>query len=153
MQALENRIPPPLVAVTFAVLGLGLSTAFPTLRFHLPFHELWAFVLVGLGFAIAFSATRAFSKAETTIDPTRPERASALVTEGVFAWTRNPMYLGLATVLGGLMLAMGNYASLLAVPGLVLFLDRLQIQPEERILRTKLGEPYARYLETVRRWV
>lgn len=110
-------------------------------------------MFVVAGFALARSALRDFAKAETTFSPIHPDRTSQLVTTGVYAWTRNPMYVGLALALFGALLALKNAGSLLGVVALVMFLDRFQIRPEERVLTEKLGEPYQAYLRAVRRWI
>ncbi|MEO1232688.1 MAG: isoprenylcysteine carboxylmethyltransferase family protein [Myxococcota bacterium] len=153
MQQLEHRVPPPLVALACLALGVILRWAFPSLSFTLPGHYVWVAMFVGAGFALGRAAFQSFARAETTFSPVRPDRTSTLVTTGVYAWTRNPMYVSLALVLFGLLLALGNLASLLAVVALVAYLDRFQIQPEERILRGLLGDEYEEYLRAVRRWI
>jgi protein-S-isoprenylcysteine O-methyltransferase Ste14 len=103
-----------------------------------------AFDLAGL---LAFRASR------TTINPLAPERVSALVTNGVYRITRNPMYVGQCFIL----LAWGVYLSAL-LPFLgpiiyILYITRFQIVPEERVLRQLFGEQYAQYTARVRRWL
>ncbi len=110
-----------------------------------------AFAIVGVLSAI--SGISAFNRAKTTINPHHLEAVSALVTSGVYRYTRNPMYLGLLCVL----LA---YAVYLAVPwtlagplAFVLFITRFQIIPEERVLAQKFGPEYAAYKQRARRWL
>jgi protein-S-isoprenylcysteine O-methyltransferase Ste14 len=103
-----------------------------------------AFDLAGL---LAFRASR------TTINPLAPERASTLVTGGVYRITRNPMYVGMSFIL----LAWGVYLSAL-LPFLgpiiyILYITRFQILPEERVLRQLFGERYNQYTARVRRWL
>jgi protein-S-isoprenylcysteine O-methyltransferase Ste14 len=103
-----------------------------------------AFDLLGL---VAFRASR------TSINPLRPERASVLVTRGVYRDTRNPMYVGM----GFLLLAWAVYLCALlpfAGPALfVLYITRFQIQPEERVLMGIFGGEYSSYAARVRRWL
>jgi protein-S-isoprenylcysteine O-methyltransferase Ste14 len=109
-------------------------------------------VLVGLSFDLA--GLLAFRASRTTVNPMRPERASALVTRGVYRITRNPMYVGMAFLL----LAWGVYlahwpALLLGPAAYVLYLNRFQIAPEERVLLGLFGEEYRAYMSRVRRWL
>jgi protein-S-isoprenylcysteine O-methyltransferase Ste14 len=100
--------------------------------------------------AIAFLQ---FRKNETTISPLSPEKASTIVINGLYKYSRNPMYLGLLIVLIGWALFLGNLASFACLPIFVRLITRFQIIPEERILRENFGEPYEKYLTKVRRWV
>lgn len=79
--------------------------------------------------------------------------ASALLTMGPFRWTRNPLYLGLATLLACFSVGLDSAWMLLLVPVLVLLLDRLVIVREEARLRAQFGEAYAAYARRVRRWL
>jgi protein-S-isoprenylcysteine O-methyltransferase Ste14 len=107
--------------------------------------------LVGLGFSVAGVA--AFRRARTTINPTKPATASALVSGGVYRLTRNPMYLGLLLLLLALAVFLSNPVALLLVPVFVLYINRFQITPEERALASLFGGEYAAYKERVRRWL
>ncbi|MFC7158821.1 methyltransferase family protein [Pseudidiomarina halophila] len=105
-----------------------------------------------LGLVLAVLGVWQFRKARTTVDPRKPEQSSAIVTGGIYRWTRNPMYLGFLLILIALALRMANLA---VVPWLivyVLYMNRFQIEPEERMLRAKFGKAYEAYLKRVRRW-
>lgn len=110
-------------------------------------------ILVLAGVAFDLLGLVAFRASRTTINPLKPERASALVTGGVYRLTRNPMYVGM----GLLLLALAVYLSALlpfAGPVLfVLYITRFQIQPEERVLSGIFGEAYSTYAARVRRWL
>ena len=93
-----------------------------------------------------------FLRARTTVNPHRPDRASRLVTSGVYAWTRNPMYLGLWLLLLGWAVRLGTLTPFL---GPLLFgplIQQVQIRPEERALRTLFGKDYEQYCQRVHRW-
>ena len=153
MSAFENKVPPPRVALAFALSAWGLSLLLPSLRFVLPLHGLWSLAAAVAGLTVATLAMRSFRQAETTIDPLRPERASTLVEDGVYRWTRNPMYVGLTLVLLAWCLWLGNLLSLVMVVLFVAYIDRFQIRPEERALRASMGEAYDAYCKRVRRWL
>jgi protein-S-isoprenylcysteine O-methyltransferase Ste14 len=94
-----------------------------------------------------------FWRAHTTINPHRPESATTLVTSGVYAWTRNPMYLGLAVLLLGWAIKLGTLTPLVLAPLFIPLMQNVQIRPEEHALRALFGEDYARYCLRVNRWL
>jgi len=110
-------------------------------------------ILAAAGVAFDLLGLLAFRAARTTINPFKPERASAMVIRGVYRISRNPMYVGLALLL----LAWAVYLSaLLPFAGPVIFalyITRFQIKPEERALLAKFGPAFAQYMSSVRRWV
>ena len=97
---LNTKIPPPIVAILFAVMIFYFSDSFA--HVDLPFKIYISLSFVLLGFFITFSSARNFKKKETTVNPIKPEEASQLVTDGFFKITRNPMYLGMLLFLIGL---------------------------------------------------
>lgn len=131
-----------------------VAKAFPRLAFELPFAAALAGVIASAGLVVCVLGVLPFRRARTTIDPTRPERASTLVTTGIFAVTRNPMYVGMLLVLVGWGIYLSNPAGLLlGPPAFVLYLDRFQIVAEERALATAFAAEYAEYSKRVRRWI
>ena len=109
--------------------------------------------LVVIGQSISISGMVSFRRAKTTINPSKPSAASSLVTSGVYRYTRNPMYLGLSVTLMGWAVFLSNPLALLAVPLLVLYVNRFQIVPEERVLSSLFGAEHTAYKEKVRRWL
>jgi len=103
--------------------------------------------------AIGIAGVRAFQRARTTVDPLRPEKASALVTSGIYRRTRNPMYVALAIALLGWAIWLGHPLALLGVAAFVAWINRFQIAPEERALRALFGPEFERYCSEVRRWL
>src|SRR5438876_6609415 len=101
MRSLELKIPPPAVALVIAVFMWLVYRAAPSLTLVLPAHGLLVIILVVAGFAISITGVVTFRLARTTVNPTKPELSSSLVTWGVYAITRNPMYLGLLMMLSG----------------------------------------------------
>lgn len=153
----EHKLPPPVIDATCAGLMWWLAQLLPALqlwpRGAWPFGLGAALGLALAGGAIALAGLVEFRRARTTFNPLAPERASALVTTGVYRITRNPMYLGMLLVLLGWAVWLGNAAPFGVLPLSVLLLNQLQIKPEERILRERFGEHYARYAGRVNRWV
>lgn len=110
-------------------------------------------VIIALaGLATALAGVLAFRRQQTTVDPRYPEQASALVTDGVYHWTRNPMYLGFVCAAVGAAVALGSLFAL-AGPGVfAVYLHRVQIPAEERALEERFGASFKLYALSVRRW-
>jgi protein-S-isoprenylcysteine O-methyltransferase Ste14 len=153
MKALELRIPPPAVASAFALLMWGISRIAPHLQVAPALRIAVAVALALIGAGVALAGVRSFRRASTTIDPLKPETASALVSAGVYRRTRNPMYLGIVFVLLAWAVWLAAPWTLLGPLGFAVFIDRFQIVPEERALRARFGAAYERYRSEVRRWL
>ena len=153
MRALELKIPPPAVALLVAVAMWGISLATSRFEISAVFRSTAVIVIAIVGFGFAFSGVLAFRRARTTINPTKPEAASSLVTSGVYHFTRNPMYLGLSFVLVAWALFLSSAWAFLGPVGFVLYMDRFQIAPEERALSKVFGPAFADYQSKVRRWL
>ena len=146
------RFPPALVVVLCGGLMWGLDQAAPLAHLVAPPANRagWLLVLIGLG--VAAAAIVQFRRARTTVDPTRPAKASALVQSGIFGYSRNPMYLGMGIVLCGWAVLLGSLSPWFVVPLFVVLLTWLQIRPEEAVLTTLFGPAYSDYCARVGRW-
>jgi protein-S-isoprenylcysteine O-methyltransferase Ste14 len=143
------RIPPPILTLTLALAMWPAAAEAPA--------PLWRTAAAVLLFLVAggfgLPALRAFRMAGTTIDPVRVDQASVLVTGGVYRVTRNPMYVSLTLMLAAWALWLGGPWVWAGPAALALWLDRVQIPPEERAMAARFGEPYTRYRQEVRRWL
>jgi len=153
MRSLELKIPPPAVALLMAVFMCLVQRAAPSLTFVLPAHGLLVIILVAAGFVISISGVVTFRHARTTVNPTKPELSSCLVTGRVYSISRNPMYLGLLIILSGWAIFLSNALAFLFLPLFVLYINRFQIKPEERTLTAIFGHDYVAYQDRVRRWI
>lgn len=148
----ELFLPPPLVAVV--CVGVMLKLAWWLRAWQLPFPG--RFLLAGVvmlgGVLLALAGVRALRRAHTTISPFSPHKTAVLVTDGLYARTRNPMYLGLLIVLLGAVIALANPAALLGAVLFVFWIDRFQIRPEERVLSERIGSAYDSYRANTPRW-
>lgn len=153
MRALELKIPP--VALVVIVVGTMwvLSASAPSLAFDLPWRKTVASLLWIAGVATAFAGVLEFYWAKTTVDPLHPEAAAAMVTSGIYRLSRNPMYLGLLFALIGSAVWLSHVLAFGLLPLFVLYMNRFQIEPEERALLAKFGRPFTDYTDSVRRWV
>lgn len=146
------RIPPVLMLFGAMALSAASAVADPFARPSGALRLLGGLFAAG-GLAVAASGVAAFRRQRTTVDPRYPERATALVAEGVYRWTRNPMYVGFVTIAAGAAVALGSPLALLGPGVLTVYLDRVQIPAEEMALRARFGAPFESYARTVNRWV
>ena len=150
--ALELRIPPPVLLVVWGHVVWWVSIDLPGLNVMPVLTE--AAVAVGLiGLALNLFPKLDFGRANTTVNPMRPETASALVTAGLYRYSRNPMYLGQVLVLLAWVMYCRNVAGLLIVGLHVLYLTWLQIIPEERVLLRRFPDQYPAFMQNTRRWL
>jgi protein-S-isoprenylcysteine O-methyltransferase Ste14 len=145
--------PPPLLFLGALAIGAALDFGLLRVPTGLPS---WlrlgaAAVLVAAAGALAGGALRRFRRAGTAAEPWRP--STALVTDGVYRFTRNPIYLGLALLYLGLALAIDSVLALLLLAPLLALVQVGVIGREERYLEGKFGDEYRRYMASVRRWI
>ena len=151
MHRLELKVPPAIVGAVIAAGMWLVSYTLPAFAYTpLPV------VTVGLGlagFAIIGVAVLWFSMEHTTVNPMKPASASVLVTSGIYGHSRNPMYLGMFLILVAWALYLANVLALLFLPAFILYMNRFQIQPEERALTARFGREYLEYMSQVHRWI
>jgi protein-S-isoprenylcysteine O-methyltransferase Ste14 len=109
-------------------------------------------VLAGAGALVAGAGVWQFRRAATSLSPFAGAGVRTLVVSGVYAWTRNPMYLGLALALAGVVVWRGSWAAVVPGPLFCAYLQRFQIRPEERDLAAAFGPEFAAYRARVGRW-
>jgi len=148
------RIPPPIVAL-IGILLIFLSKDYILILYlHPHLQNTLSILFLIIGFVIIFSATKEFKKSETTVNPMKPETSTSLVTSGIFKYTRNPMYLGLTSIL---LASCFYFSSLLGiivyVPLFILYITVFQIIPEEETMKGLFNDEYFNYCSKVRRWI
>lgn len=153
MKILENKVPPPVVALMFGLAMWGLSIGIPGIEIAMPIRMITAIVasIVGIGFCLL--GVLSFRRAKTTVNPLKPETASSLVSSGIYRVSRNPMYVGFALFLTAWAIYLASPWSLIGVLGFVLYMNRFQIVPEERAMAVLFGEAFVIYKSKVRRWL
>jgi len=152
MSYLELLVPPPVVALLVALAMWGGSLLEPSAG-DLPLRLSLAIIIAVTGLAVSMSGRLAFRNAKTTANPLKPQAATSLVVTGIYKFTRNPMYVGLAVVLVGWAVFLWSAWALPGPVAFVAYISRFQIAPEERALAALFGEKYSAYKCSVRRWV
>ena len=150
---MELKLPPPLVAFLTGALMWWAARTTPIMSFSFPARLAVAIACAATGVLVAVSGALTFRRAGTTVNPFQPDKATSLVVSGVFAYTRNPMYLGLLLVLTGWSIWLANALAFVFVPAFVVYMNRFQIVPEERALASLFGKEFADYKSRVRRWL
>lgn len=144
--------PPP--AIYAIGLGLGLLGDWLLALAPLPGSAglIWSLAVVAglIGIVSAFAALRVFRTLKTPAEPWKP--TSALARDGIYRFTRNPMYLGMALLMLAIGLALRSIGVLAMLPLVILVVDRFVIAREERYLVKLFGGEYAAYRAKVRRW-
>lgn len=150
---LENRVPPLLVGLACAGIMQYLASQSAALIIPRVALLIMAVGFCTAGLVVMFAGLVSMRRAKTTINPHKPDTATALVTNGIYRYTRNPMYLGMLFLL----VAWAAYlSSLIAVVGVCAFwiyIERFQIRPEERVLESLFGSEFSDYMSRVSRWL
>ena len=153
MSALELRIPPPVVALVVAAAMWFAAALVPALEVPAPVRITLAIAITLLGGVFSIAGVVSFRRAKTTVNPMKPERASSLVTSGIYTITRNPMYVGLLLVLVGWAVFLSSAVALAGPVAFFFYIGQFQIAPEERVLAKMFGSEYAEYQTKLRRWL
>jgi protein-S-isoprenylcysteine O-methyltransferase Ste14 len=150
---LKARIPPPLLALGTAVLMWWVDREIPLVRLVAPPWNRFGWGFIGIGLAVDAVSVAAFIRAKTTVNPLRVDRSTSLVVTGLYRVSRNPMYLGLMTLLVGWALLLGSLGPFLLIVVFERVMVIAQIRPEEVALAAKFGNQYANYASRVHRWL
>ncbi len=153
MKYLELKIPPVITTIIFIGLMTLAAKLSPIVKFVFPQQELISMLISIAGIACIALAVIGFNKAKTTVNPTKPDDSSAIVSSGIYKFSRNPMYLGMLLILLGYAVNAAALSCYLLLVGFILFMNQYQIKPEERLLSAKFGNEYTNYLTQVRRWI
>jgi protein-S-isoprenylcysteine O-methyltransferase Ste14 len=140
---------PPLVFLAALVVGCLLNWLHP-LQLPLPLHIAGG-ILILAGDVFGLWGVHAFHRAGTAVRPDRP--VTALVTDGPFQYTRNPLYMALTTIYIGITLSTGVLWFLVTLVPVLVVMHWKIVRREEQFLEAKFGEVYRDYKTRVRRWV
>jgi len=137
--------------IILLVLLLLLNFLFPVAAFLSPPFTYSGFLIIGFGFVLAFWSRSLFLKNATTLQPS--EEPTSLVTSGPFRLSRNPIYLGMASILLGVSVVLGTPVALVFPVIFVTLIELFIIPAEQRTLEKIFGESYREYKKSVRRWI
>ena len=144
------KILPPHVAIGSLIVVIFLHYLFPTPLISKPF-TYFGILFFAAALFILFWSFGLFKKKETPILP--GQKPTALVIEGPYKFTRNPMYLGVTTALAGVAIYLGDILAFLAPIAFFIFVSVRFIPREEKMMEKLFGKKYLDYKKRVRRWV
>ena len=148
---METKIPPPIVTLVFGLSIYFSRGIFQVIEIKHSFY--FGILLLLLGFVILISAVRLFRKDKTTVNPLSPEQATKLVTDGIFKYSRNPMYLGMGLVLGSIAVFFNLIGGIILIALFCAYITKFQIFPEEKAMRDLFPDDFDKYTKATRRWI
>ena len=148
---METKIPPPIVTLLFGLSIYFSRGIFQAVEVKYSFYI--AILLLILGLTVLISAVSLFRKDKTTVNPLSPEQATKLVTDGIFKYSRNPMYLGMAFILGSIAVFFNLIGGIILIALFCFYITKFQIIPEERAMSNLFSQDFDKYKQTTRRWI
>ena len=148
---METKIPPPIVTLVFGLSIYYSRGIFQVIEIKHSFY--FGILLMLLGFVILISTVRLFRKDKTSLNPLSPEQATKLVTDGIFKYSRNPMYLGMALVLGSIAVFFNLIGGIILIALFCAYITKFQIFPEEKAMRDLFPDDFDKYTKATRRWI
>jgi protein-S-isoprenylcysteine O-methyltransferase Ste14 len=107
--------------------------------------------LIVIGVAVFVASIRNFSRAATSVQGTKPTRT--LVTTGIHGWSRNPIYVGMFLIYGGIGIVVRSPWILILILPLAITMRYGVVAREEAYLERRFGDVYRNYKARVRRWL
>jgi protein-S-isoprenylcysteine O-methyltransferase Ste14 len=153
MHVFELKVPPLALGFLMAALMWLATWAIPTFGFIFHARTVFSVSMAVAGAVISGLAVASFRRAKTTVNPLNPDSSSSLVVSGIYRFSRNPMYLGFLFGLLGWAIFLSNPLAFFLLPAFIAFMNRFQIEPEEKALAVLFGEQFAAYKSRVRRWL
>ena len=146
-----RRLLPPILLVLVCLAMTAATFLMPiVLVFSWP-NNLIGIPICLIGLSLAFAGARKFKSVETNIQTFgKPDH---LVTAGLFAYSRNPMYLGFALAAFGSAILLGSFSAIIIAMAFIVVLDRWYVQFEETKMLETFGQDYTNYKKMVRRWL
>lgn len=146
-------IPPPLFYVLsfIAAFVIQKKITIPSQLFQTKAIKVTGVLLLISALFFLVSSLRQFFRTNNTVILIKP--ATSLQTTGIYAITRNPMYVGLAIVYLGITCFIGNWWNIIFFPLLILIVQEYVIKREEKYLEAEFGKQYNEYKNKVRRWL
>ena len=145
-------VPPPVIFLTFFLAGWGIGRL---AGWSLPLSQIFRFggaaVLIGTSGLILIAALWCFLRERVNPEPWKTTRA--IIQHGIYAYSRNPIYLGMALLYAGVAILLVSFGALILLPPVLLVIRRQVIAREECYLEGKFGDPYRAYRAKVRRWI
>ena len=145
------RVPPPIILLVTILIGVAIDHFCPIDFVAKPWSWIVGLTLIGAGLSAILYCSSFFKKNNTDIKPWKP--TTFLIQEGLYQFSRNPIYLSFVLILSGAAFIANSVWLLLLGAPFVIVIDRYVIAREEEYLLRKFGDGYAAYLKQIRRWL
>ena len=145
------KIPPPIL-----VLILTSSVYFSSTKLeliYLPYRQIVSVIILIIGLIVLISPVVNFIKSKTTVNPVKFKNVNRLVTNGIYRYSRNPMYLGMILIIISTTIYYLNFISVFSPLIFYIWINKFQINREEIFLEDKFGNEYLKYKSKTRRWI
>jgi len=147
----KMKIRPPLIAIFYLLVAIGLDYFLSTKKIIFSPYNLFGILIIIGGITLMVTAVLLFKKEGTPKNPF--EKPKAIVTSGPYRFTRNPMYVGVALISLGIAFLFGSYIMFLAPLAFILTINSTFIPREEKIMEKLFGQKYLDYKKKIRRWL
>jgi protein-S-isoprenylcysteine O-methyltransferase Ste14 len=146
----KNMLPPTYLVLSIIAI-VAVHFVFPLVKIvSFPWNLVGIIPLV-MGLIINLVADKAFKRLGTTVKPY--EESTSLITDGVFRFSRHPMYLGMVLILIGISILLGSVTPFLVTATFTVMMETVFIKVEERMMREVFGDAYLEYKKKVRKWL
>jgi len=146
------RIPPPVYLACALIAMWALQHYWPVARTTAGWPHYAGGALILAGISIDLTAAWQFRRHKTTVNPLSPQNTTAIVTDGLYRVSRNPMYAGMLLILCGAVFLFRALTPIVVLPLFWHIISRFQIRAEESILLEKFGDEFREYMHRVPRW-
>ena len=148
---MKKRIPPPIITMLCVLVIFLSKSIFPSFVFS---YKLEIGIVVSIaGLLLLAVSVKSFINNNTTINPLNLKKSTYLVTNGLFRFSRNPMYLGMLFFLVGTSIILNIIGGLIISILFIFYMNFFQIIPEEKALENLFGKDYRNYKKNIRRWI
>lgn len=142
---------PPLIFIAFIGVGVILHNLFPMHFIQGPLRNIVGVIFLAYSVLVSALAILQMRRAGTNIDVRKP--STTIVTDGIYRFTRNPMYLSMALLMIAISVLISNIWILILTPVFIIVIQKGVIEREERYLEGKFGVEYTSYKQRTRRWI
>ncbi|MEX1036218.1 MAG: isoprenylcysteine carboxylmethyltransferase family protein [Sneathiella sp.] len=145
------KIPPPLFFLVFLLIGLYFNSAWAEGHAASLFLTLIGGLFAAIGVIYLAHSARKHKTAGSNVEPWKP--TTTIISDGVYKYSRNPIYVAMAAVYLGIAIAAGSWLAIVTLPVCLAFIRYYVIAKEEAYLEDKFGNEYLDYKMRVRRWL
>jgi protein-S-isoprenylcysteine O-methyltransferase Ste14 len=146
-----KKLLPPTYFFFCLIIAIALHFLLPVMQIIISPYNWLGFLFLIIGGVLNIWADQIFKKSQTTIKP--GEKPTTFIKTGPYKFSRNPMYLGVSSLLLGIGFILGSVTSFVGFILFIILIEVIFIPEEEKNLQAQFGEEYEAYKQKVRRWI